>query len=164
MGAKLLQDVPIRFMIYDLLEWEGIDYRTTPLHIRQEQLALLYQSHKNLTYLGNCLKCFTFYFLESYLLKKRKAEQKSESKLMLKKRTPPMKPEERKLVEMEVHYPNHRCRALLQCEDTVTEQTSIRLYFCPLGRGSSSHFCKAYSGLTFDKEIREVDQHVKQNA
>ena len=90
-GAKLLQDVPIRFMIYDLLEWEGIDYRTTPFTFVKSNSPSFIKVIKNLTYLGNCLKCFTLLLEEAVAQEREKAEQKRSEGLMLKKRTPPMK-------------------------------------------------------------------------
>jgi DNA ligase-1 len=42
-GTRLLQDTPVRFMAYDLLELDGIDLRERPLHTRRALLADLLQ-------------------------------------------------------------------------------------------------------------------------
>ena len=133
-GAKLLQDVPIRFMIYDLLEWEGI-YRTTPLHIRQEQLALLYQSHKKFDLPWELSQVLHFATWEAVAQEREKAEQKRSEGLMLKKGLLLCsRAEERKLVEMEVRPQNHRCRAYLCNARTRSPNEPLyRLYFCSLG-------------------------------
>ncbi|MEI7038041.1 ATP-dependent DNA ligase [Fulvimonas yonginensis] len=40
-GPKLLAETPVRFMAYDLLEFEGTDLRERPLHERRARLAAL---------------------------------------------------------------------------------------------------------------------------
>lgn len=39
LSAKLLKEIPARFVAYDLLEWQGGDWRARPLHERRAQLA-----------------------------------------------------------------------------------------------------------------------------
>lgn len=41
--AKILQDIPARFVAYDVLEWQGEDWRQRPLRERREQLEILVQ-------------------------------------------------------------------------------------------------------------------------
>jgi len=38
LSAKILKDIPARFLAYDLLEWEGEDWRPKPLRARRAQL------------------------------------------------------------------------------------------------------------------------------
>lgn len=38
LGKKLLADVPVRFMAYDILEWAGVDLRGEPQRLRRERL------------------------------------------------------------------------------------------------------------------------------
>lgn len=38
-GKKLLHEVPVRFMAFDLLEWDDHDYRDQPLQLRREKLT-----------------------------------------------------------------------------------------------------------------------------
>lgn len=40
-GRKLLKEVPVAFMAYDILEHEGRDFRTSPLHTRIDVLSRL---------------------------------------------------------------------------------------------------------------------------
>ena len=41
LSRKLLEDVPVRVLAYDLLEWEGEDWRSRPLHLRRAALERL---------------------------------------------------------------------------------------------------------------------------
>ncbi|MDB5983280.1 MAG: ATP-dependent ligase [Pseudomonas sp.] len=43
LGKKLLQDVPVVILAYDLLEWQGQDWRSRPQQERRAQLDLLIQ-------------------------------------------------------------------------------------------------------------------------
>ncbi|MEB0075723.1 ATP-dependent DNA ligase [Pseudomonas sp. CCI3.2] len=44
LGKKILQDVPVVVLAYDLLEWQGHDWRSRPQHERRTQLeALLHE-------------------------------------------------------------------------------------------------------------------------
>lgn len=40
-GAAVMRESPVIFMTYDLLQWNGADWRERPLHERKTQLALL---------------------------------------------------------------------------------------------------------------------------
>jgi len=44
-GARLLRDAPAILMAYDLLEWQGEDWRTRPLAQRRAQLARVVADH-----------------------------------------------------------------------------------------------------------------------
>jgi len=41
LSAKLLREIPARLVVYDLLEWEGKDWRERPLMARRAQLEML---------------------------------------------------------------------------------------------------------------------------
>ena len=41
LGKKILADVPVVILAYDLLEWEGHDWRSHPQHERRSQLEIL---------------------------------------------------------------------------------------------------------------------------
>ena len=41
LGAKLLAQVPVAMLVYDLLEWQGIDFRQQPQSERRQQLETL---------------------------------------------------------------------------------------------------------------------------
>ncbi|MGE8044738.1 ATP-dependent DNA ligase [Pseudomonas monteilii] len=45
LGKKLLADAPVVLQAYDLLEWEGEDWRTRPQHVRRAQLEHLVEHH-----------------------------------------------------------------------------------------------------------------------
>jgi DNA ligase 1 len=44
LSAKILQEIPARFIAYDLLEWQGEDWRAKPLRDRREQLQRIIDS------------------------------------------------------------------------------------------------------------------------
>ncbi|MBI6940709.1 ATP-dependent DNA ligase [Pseudomonas putida] len=45
LGKKLLADAPVVLQAYDLLEWQGEDWRNRPQHERRRQLEWLLQAH-----------------------------------------------------------------------------------------------------------------------
>ena len=45
LGKKLLADAPVMLQAYDLLEWQGEDWRNRPQHERRRQLEHLLQQH-----------------------------------------------------------------------------------------------------------------------
>ena len=44
LSAKILREIPVRFVAYDLLEQEGVDLRAHPLHERRRRLAAVLQA------------------------------------------------------------------------------------------------------------------------
>lgn len=44
LGAKMLRDIPVVLLAYDLLEWQGEDLRALPQHVRREKLDALLAS------------------------------------------------------------------------------------------------------------------------
>lgn len=46
LSAKILKEIPARFVAYDLLEWQGEDWRPKPLRERRAQLELVLESHQ----------------------------------------------------------------------------------------------------------------------
>ncbi|WP_024672854.1 ATP-dependent DNA ligase [Pseudomonas syringae] len=47
LGKKILTDVPVVVLAYDLLEWQGDDWRSRPQHERRTQLESLIESCQN---------------------------------------------------------------------------------------------------------------------
>ncbi|MDU8501870.1 ATP-dependent DNA ligase [Pseudomonas syringae] len=47
LGKKILADVPVVVLAYDLLEWQGDDWRSRPQHERRAQLEALIESVKS---------------------------------------------------------------------------------------------------------------------
>lgn len=47
LGKKILEDVPVVILAYDLLEWQGHDWRSRPQHERRTQLETLVQTCQN---------------------------------------------------------------------------------------------------------------------
>lgn len=45
LGKKLLADAPVVLQAYDLLEWQGEDWRNRPQHARRTQLEVLLREH-----------------------------------------------------------------------------------------------------------------------
>ncbi|RML99039.1 DNA ligase, ATP-dependent, partial [Pseudomonas syringae pv. maculicola] len=44
LGKKILTDIPVVVLAYDLLEWQGADWRSRPQHERRTQLETLIDS------------------------------------------------------------------------------------------------------------------------
>ncbi|MCO8261777.1 ATP-dependent DNA ligase [Pseudomonas asiatica] len=45
LGKKLLSDAPVVLQAYDLLEWQGEDWRSRPQHVRRQQLEQVLEQH-----------------------------------------------------------------------------------------------------------------------
>lgn len=163
-GAKLLADVPVRFMTYDLLEWESVDWRERPLAQRQQQLKNLYDNYaEGLPWEHSDVLHFSDW--DAVAAEREKAKAMRSEGLMLKKANTPYEvgrkkgawwkwKSDPKTIDAVLTYAmrGHGRRTNLYTDYT----------FGLWHEGALVTFAKAYSGLT-DKEIREVDRYVKQN-
>lgn len=163
-GKKLLSEVPVILMAYDLLEWRGEDLRTTPQHERRRQLkALLAKSTKQ-----SALRLSPVVVGESWAeLDSRRQESRDRlvEGFVLKKQTS--------------QYGVGRKKGEWWKWKIDPYSVDVVLLYAQRGRGRRASlytdytfgvwqgdqllpFAKAYSGLN-DVEIREVDRFIRAN-
>lgn len=159
---KILADVPVAFVAYDVLEWKGEDIREWPLAKRRELLE------KILATTGSVLRLSPQVHFSTW---KELAEQRDKSRdfrsegIMLKRKSSVYRTGRRRgdwwkwkidpfSIDAVLIYAmrGHGRRANLYTDYTFAVWDGDQLV----------PFTKAYSGLT-DEEIREVDRWVKQN-
>lgn len=162
--SKILKDAPVVFMIYDILEYQGIDMRTKSLDERKRVLVAMKES---------LLKLNVFKFSDGLIFEtwdelrliREGSRIKSAEGVMLKRRNSHYQAGRKKgswwkwktdpyTIDGVLVYAQkgHGRRA-----DLFTDYT-----FAVWDNGSLVSFAKAYSGLT-DQEIREVDLFVRSN-
>lgn len=162
LSAKLLKDVPVSFVAYDVLEWEGIDVRTWSFEDRRKKLEEICKEKSSVLRLSPVVKFNTWEELAEERMKSR--DFLSEG-IMLKHRNSVYRNGRRRgdwwkwkidplTVDAVMIYAmrGHGRRANLYTDYTFAVWDGEKLV----------PFAKAYSGLT-DEEIREVDRWVKQN-
>ncbi len=162
LNARLLKDVPISFVVYDLLEYGGADYRNLPMHERRKKLEELCREGNDVLRLSPIIKFSTWSELAAE--RDRSREFFSEG-IMLKHRNSIYRNGRRKgdwwkwkidplTVDAVLIYAmaGHGRRANLYTDYTFAVREGEALI----------PFAKAYSGLT-DEEINEVDRWVRRN-
>jgi DNA ligase-1 len=162
-GVKLLKDVPVSFVTYDLLEWNSEDVRGWTLEDRRKKLQEIVSLQN-----GSVLRLSPVIIFQTWeqlaAIRLRSRENISEG-IMLKKKDSVYRDGRRKgdwwkwkvdpfTVDAVMIYAmnGHGRRANL-----FTDYT-----FAVWDNGQLVPFTKAYSGLT-DEEIQKVDRWVKQN-
>jgi DNA ligase-1 len=164
LGPKILADVPVALIAYDLLEWEGNDIREWPIEKRREQLAALARS---LADTGRIILSAPVAFSsweELGELRLHSRERRVEG-FMLKRHGSPYRTGRRRgdwwkwkiepySIDCVLIYaqPGNGRRASL-----LTDYT-----FGVWDNGELVPFAKAYSGLT-NEEIAKVDAWVRRN-
>ena len=161
LGPRILADVPVVLMGYDLLEWEGADIREKPIEERRPLLETLAAANEGLV-LSPLVHASTWENLK--MLRQESRERKVEG-FMLKRHGSPYRVGRKRgdwwkwkiqpfSVDAVLIYaqPGSGRRASL-----FTDYT-----FGVWDNGQLVPFAKAYSGLT-DEEIREVDDFVRRN-
>ena len=163
LSAKLLKEVPVSFVVYDLLEWNGEDIRGWKLEDRRKKLEMIVSAKPN-----SVLRLSPMIQYESWSqlaeMRLRSREFLSEG-IMLKRKDSTYRDGRRKgdwwkwkvdpfTVDAVMIYAmsGHGRRANLFTDYTFAVWDNDQLV----------PFAKAYSGLT-DKEILKVDRWVKQN-
>lgn len=163
LGPKILSEVPIVLIAYDLLELDGKDLRTEPISVRREQLEVLVESAR-----VGALQVSPRIQLETWSDARNahasSRDQRAEG-LMLKKLDSVYGVGRRKgswwkwkiqpfSVDAVMVYaqPGHGRRALLHTDYTFAVRDGETLV----------PFAKAYSGLT-DEEIRTLDTWIRRN-
>jgi DNA ligase-1 len=162
LSAKLLREVPVAFVAYDVLEWGGTDLRERPMHDRRAILeTICAQSHPVL----RLSALVTFATWEALAAERLRARELVSEGIMLKRKTSSYRTGRRRgdwwkwkidplTVDAVMIYAMHGAgrRANLYTDYT----------FAVWDQGQLVPFTKAYSGLT-DDEIRAVDRWIKQN-
>ncbi len=162
LSQKQLKDVPVAFVAYDLLEWQGVDIRGWRLEDRRKQLAQLCAVPSSVLRLSPTVNVETWQQLAEERMRAR--ELFSEG-IMLKHKDSIYRDGRRRgewwkwkidpfTIDAVMIYAmsGHGRRANLYTDYTFAVWKDDQLV----------PFAKAYSGLT-DEEIRAVDRWVKQN-
>ena len=161
---KQLQEVPAGFIVYDLLEYDGADWRTRPMSERRDQLEAVV---KNITHpavrLSDILAFDTWEQLEAL---RGRARDRGAEGLMLKRKSSLYQTGRKRgdwwkwkidplVIDAVMIYAQkgHGRRSNMYTDYTFAVRDGEKLV----------SFAKAYSGLT-DKELEEVDQFVKKNS
>lgn len=161
---KLLQEVPVGFYVYDLLELTNCDLRPQTMAKRREKLSLLFQ--QNQSEILKLSPVINFKKWEELDLLRNQARQFNSEGLMLKKKT------------ARYHVGRKKGSWFKWKVDPLTIDVVMIYAQKGSGRRSSKYtdytfavkkedelvtVAKAYSGLT-DKEITEISRWVNQNA
>jgi DNA ligase-1 len=162
-GKKLLADVPVILMAYDLIEAGGVDLRETPLSERRGRLEALVASVNHPALVISPLVAADAW--ETLALQRQTSRERRVEGMMLKRRSAPYRvgrvrgdwwkwKVEPYTVDAVLIYaqPGHGKRSGLFTDYTFGIWDADKLV----------PFAKAYSGLT-DAEIRAVDTFVRQN-
>lgn len=161
-SKKILESAPIIMMAYDLLEYNGIDIREEPIHIRREKLEILIEEISSPVLLISQIVTGTWEELKS--LREQSRENGTEG-LMLKRKTSPYRVGRKKgdwwkwkvdpmMIDAVMLYAmrGHGRRSNLFSDFTFAVWDGDVLV----------PFTKAYSGLT-DAEFGEVTRFVNKN-
>ncbi len=165
LGKKLLKDVPVIFMAYDLLECDSADVREKPLAWRREQLERIASEtdhpHLILSPLANAPT-----WDELATLREESRDRKVEG-LMLKRKSSPYRVGRQRGDWWKWKIEPYTVDAVLIYAQRGSGKRASLYTDYTFGVWTDDDelvpFAKAYSGLT-DEEIREVDAWVRRNA
>jgi DNA ligase-1 len=162
LSPKLLKDVPVAFVTYDILEWKGEDIRSWTMADRRKQLELICAVRSDVLRLSQLVNFETWPQLAA---ERDRARELSSEGIMLKRKESEYKQGRRrgdwwkwKIDPMTVD------AVMIYAMNGAGRRANLYTdYTFALWDGDQLvPFTKAYSGLT-DEEIREVDRWVKQN-
>ncbi|RNC64914.1 ATP-dependent DNA ligase [Proteiniphilum sp. X52] len=161
---KMMEELPVRVFAYDLLEWEGEDWRGKAMDERRAKLEMLFQlnpsSHLRLSAIIPCLN-----WDELTALRENARDMRSEG-LMLKHRQSPYHTGRKKGNWWKWKISPLTIDAVLIYARKGSGRRSAYYTdytFAVKSEGKLVTIAKAYSGLT-DKEIQEVSRFVNKNA
>jgi DNA ligase-1 len=162
LSPKLLKDVPVAFVAYDLLEWQGQDVRNWTMEDRRKKLEVLCSTDSLVLRLSPKVEFDTW---EKLAAERDRSREFLSEGIMLKRKDSIYRNGRRRgdwwkwkidpfTVDAVMIYAmrGHGRRANLYTDYTFAVWDGEELV----------PFAKAYSGLT-DEEIREVDRWVKLN-
>jgi DNA ligase 1 len=163
-SKKVMQDAPISFFAYDLLEYNGNDYRNEPLYKRHENLEKIISDVNNdKLQLSPVIQCETWN--ELTMLRQKSRENYAEGFMLKKKQG--------------IYQTGRKRGEWWKWKIDALTIDAVMIY-AQKGSGRRSNlytdytfavkdgdrlvpFAKAYSGLT-DKEFAQVDRFVKLNS
>jgi DNA ligase-1 len=161
--AKMLDELPVSFFIYDIMEYDGTDLRNEPLTFRRDLLEKLFPADNDIFRLSQVIDCTSW--AELHLLREQSRNLQSEG-LMLKRK------------ESFYHAGRKRGDWWKWKVDPLTIDAVLIYAQKGSGRRSSQYtdftfaikkdeelvtIAKAYSGLT-DKEITEINAFIRHNS
>lgn len=163
-GKKVLREVPVILLAYDLLEWGGEDWRERPLHQRRTQLEALIDTAQHPHLLLSEIVDFTSW------AKLKQRHQESRERLvegfMLKRKSSTYQVGRRRGDWWKWKVTPYSVDAvLIYAQRGSGRRASLYTDYTFAVwdvSGELVPFAKAYSGLT-DAEIRQVDSFVRQN-
>ena len=161
---KILEEAPIGFIAYDLIEWNGIDYRNEPLWLRREILEkLVAEVNKEFFQLS---KVILFDAWDELAAIREHSRAESAEGLMLKRKSS-MYGAGRKTGDWWKWKINPLTIDAVMIYAQKGSGRRSNLYtdytFAVKDGDKLVSFAKAYSGLT-DKEFAQVDAFVKRNS
>jgi DNA ligase 1 len=163
-GKKMLADVPVIFMAYDLLESEGIDQRQQPLQWRRTKLEEIVGSiHQSSLKLSPVLQAPSW---EDLAKQSEESRQRRVEGLMLKRCQSSYRVGRQKGDWWKWKINPYTIDAVLIYAQRGSGKRASLYTDYTFGvwddSGNLIPFAKAYSGLT-DEEIRQVDRFIRQN-
>jgi DNA ligase-1 len=164
LGPKILADIPVVLIAYDLLEYEGQDIREQPLEQRREKLAGLVESLASTgrIVLSPVVEAPTWQELTTV---RNEARDRGVEGFMLKRRGSPYRVGRKRgdWWKWKVQ-PFSIDAVLIYAQAGSGRRASLftDYTFAVWDNGTLVPFAKAYSGLT-DEEIHKVDAFVRRN-
>lgn len=160
---KQLTEAPVGFVAYDLLEWQGEDWRAKPLVERRQQLMHILQAYPHpAIWISPTLTAATW---DELALQRAQARQNGSEGLMLKHNQSVYGTGRKKgdwwKWKMD---PWHIDAVLIYAQKGHGRRSNLFTDYTFALRDGNQFipFTKAYSGLT-DAEFTEVDRFIKQN-
>lgn len=160
---KMLEEIPIVVFVYDLLEFEGEDYREKPLSLRREKLENLLQNNPSEKIVLS--KIINFKNWNNLPEIREKSREINSEGLMLKKKISPYHTGRKKGDWWKWKIDPLTLDAVLIYAQKGSGRRSAYYTdytFAVKKEGKLVTIAKAYSGLT-DKEIQEVSKFISKN-
>ena len=163
LSRKMLQEVPVVLLTYDLLEWEGDDWRSRPLNERRAQLeSLLLPLASPQLPLSAIVPAETW---DDLTVARAGSRERNVEGLMLKRRSSTYQVGRKRGDWWKWKIEPHTIDAVMIYAQRGSGRRAS-LYsdytFAVWDNGELVPFAKAYSGLT-DAEMRAVDAFVRRN-
>lgn len=163
LSRKLLQEVPVVLLTYDLLEWSGEDWRPRPLSERRARLeALLAEVNSPKLPISAIVPATSW---DDLITERAGSRERNVEGLMLKRRTSPYQVGRKRGDWWKWKIEPYTIDAVMIYAQRGTGRRAS-LYsdytFALWEGGELVPFTKAYSGLT-DAEMRQVDAFVRRN-
>jgi DNA ligase-1 len=163
LSPKLLKEVPVAFITYDILEYNNEDIRYKPMHERRAILESLCQVNSNVLKLSELVAFATW---DELTFERTRSREFLSEGIMLKRKDSIYRDGRRRGDWWKWKIDPHTVDAVLiyamggsgRRANLYTDYT----FAIWNDEGQLVPFTKAYSGLT-DEELREVDRWIKQN-